>query len=1193
MAGGVGRLSAVGSRIAAMVKYAILGPIELTDGERLLPVGGPRQMSLLAFLLVHANRAVSTDRLINALWVRQSPADALKSLHVAISRLRKTLNIDRDDGEPALRTVATGYLLAVRPGELDAELFQKLVAEGRLALQAGEAKRGREVLHEALAMWRGPALAEVAYEEFAQPEIRRLEELRLAALEASVDARLQLGEHGMVIAELEALVASHPGRERLAGQLMLALYRWGRQGEALEVYAITREYLSRELGLEPGPALQTLQRQILTQSDELAGPEVPNILIPRTVAHSLPRPLRSHRRELPFIGRDQELERLQNSQPDTDIEARRVVVISGEAGIGKTRLAAEFAREVHGQGVLVMYGRCDEGLAVPYQPFVEALRPLANLAGSLPPALGRLWPDLTSAAGSVPTDPESERFALFEAVSVLLQNPTNDRRALLVLDDLHWAAAPTLLMLRHLIRAERPLGALLLATYREDELALGQPLAQFLVDLQGEACAERMSLRGIDESATAALVSSATGLAVDNHTDEFAHVLHSQTAGNPFFIYELIVHLVEAKNISATVRASGVRYAGGEFEVPEGLRHVIAQRVARLSKPAQRAVSCAAVAGSTFSLAVLERVLEDTCAVPDALYEAEAAGLVSDMGHGEYAFAHALVRQTLYRALGSARRIRLHRRFGEALERADIKSSVDALAYHFAQSASDGQAEKAADYALLAGREAVRRLGYEEAAAQYTRGLKALDHAATTNEQQRCELLLALGEVQWVRGEVDNAKRTCLQATELAEKLGDCTRLARAALGFAGPLLFETNRAVAQPIVEILERALSAIDEDDSGLRALVMARLAATLANVTVEERRPVLARQALEIARRVDDPAMLARVLAMKHYATRSPYIVEESLSTALELADLAAQIGDRRQEVEARVWVLDHQLELGDVEAVEQELTALQRLVDALQDRYSKWLFANVRARQAHLAGQLEDFEALAHEALAHSFQSQEETARHVFGGQMVALRREQGRLDEVVGIIEGFITQFPGVADVWSCALAYMYAELEQASQARGELQRLAKRGFNNLPQDALWSSSMAMLSEVVAFLGDAHLAAELYELLTPFAGRCVVNGVLCQGSVSRLLGLLAMTMSWYDQAERHYAAALELDVRIKSSLWEAHTRYNQASLKLRRGKADDREETVAILDQVLDAATRLGLEALGFRAQQLRQQALAG
>jgi DNA-binding SARP family transcriptional activator len=207
-----------------MVKFGILGPIELTDGERQLAVGGPRQVALLAFLLLHPNRAVSADQLLDAVWGADA-GRAVKRLHTSVARLRKTLDTDGSNGGPTLKTVIGGYMLTVEPGQLDADVFQAGVEDGRRALDEGEAARAAGVLRDALGLWRGPALAEVAYEAFAQGEIRRLEELRLAALEARIEADLQLGRHARVIGELEALVASHPAREQLVGQLMVALYR--------------------------------------------------------------------------------------------------------------------------------------------------------------------------------------------------------------------------------------------------------------------------------------------------------------------------------------------------------------------------------------------------------------------------------------------------------------------------------------------------------------------------------------------------------------------------------------------------------------------------------------------------------------------------------------------------------------------------------------------------------------------------------------------------------------------------------------------------------------------------------------------------------------------------------------------------------------------------------------------------------
>jgi DNA-binding SARP family transcriptional activator/ABC-type branched-subunit amino acid transport system substrate-binding protein/streptogramin lyase len=259
---------------ASEMDFRILGPLEVADEGRRVELGGRKQRALLAILLVHANEVVSADKLIDELWAETPPPTAAKTLQAHVSRLRRSINVDgspKGQGGP-LVTRGQGYILKVEPGQLDAERFQRLLEDGRRALARGEAGFAAQKLDEALALWRGPALADFVYESFAQEEIARLEELRLGALEERLEAELALGRHAEVVAELEALLARHPLRERLRGQLMLALYRSGRQAEALEVYQRGRRALAEELGLEPSQPLQRLERQILGHDPELAAP---------------------------------------------------------------------------------------------------------------------------------------------------------------------------------------------------------------------------------------------------------------------------------------------------------------------------------------------------------------------------------------------------------------------------------------------------------------------------------------------------------------------------------------------------------------------------------------------------------------------------------------------------------------------------------------------------------------------------------------------------------------------------------------------------------------------------------------------------------------------------------------------------------------------------------------------------------
>jgi predicted ATPase/DNA-binding SARP family transcriptional activator len=306
--------------------YLVLGPLEVRDGQESLPLAGAKQRALLALLLLNANRVVSRDRLIGELWGDEPPATAVTSLQVYVSRLRKLLPAE------TLLTRPPGYLLAVEPDELDLRRFERLLAEGHEALAGGDAERAAVVLHEALELWRGPALAEFAFEPFAQAEIGRLEDLRLSAVEERIEADLALGRHADLIGELEALIAENPHRERLRGQLILALYRSGRQAEALEAYQQARRALD-DLGIEPSEELQHLEKQILTHDPVLAAAPISS---PRN-RNNLPA------QTSPLVGRERELTEVLEL-----VEPNRLVTLTGAGGSGKTRLALQAAAHLLG-----------------------------------------------------------------------------------------------------------------------------------------------------------------------------------------------------------------------------------------------------------------------------------------------------------------------------------------------------------------------------------------------------------------------------------------------------------------------------------------------------------------------------------------------------------------------------------------------------------------------------------------------------------------------------------------------------------------------------------------------------------------------------------------------------------------------------------------------------------------------------
>ena len=308
------------------MRFGILGSLEVADADGPLGIPAAKQRALLAVLLLHVNEPVSADRLIEDLWGERPPAAARKALQVQVSRLRKALG----DGADRVISQPNGYLLRTEPGELDLDRFERLAGEGREALVAGDPERAIERLREALAAWRGPALADFAFDSFAQPEIGRLGDLRLAALEDRVDADLACGRHAQLVGELEALVSEHPMRERLQRQRVLALYRAGRQAEALDAYRAARARLIDELGLEPTPALRQLEEAILTHDPSLQAPPAA-----RPAAGSLPLP------PTRTVGRDEDREAVAKLLRQPDV---RLVTLTGAGGVGKTRLALEVAR---------------------------------------------------------------------------------------------------------------------------------------------------------------------------------------------------------------------------------------------------------------------------------------------------------------------------------------------------------------------------------------------------------------------------------------------------------------------------------------------------------------------------------------------------------------------------------------------------------------------------------------------------------------------------------------------------------------------------------------------------------------------------------------------------------------------------------------------------------------------------------
>lgn len=511
----------------------------------------------------------------------------------------------------------------------------------------------------------------------------------------------------------------------------------------------------------------------------------------------LPLPPLLDRRRTAFVGREAEIEALRRRWDGGWGGEGRLVLVSGEPGIGKTRLAGEFARGLHAEGVTVLYGRCDEEAVIRYQPFAEALGHYAahcppdtlrrQLAGS-GAEIVRLLPELSERIGPphpARGDPESERYRFFEAVRSILAEAGRSRPMLLVLDDLHWADKPTLLLLKHIVRAPEESPLLILGTYRETDLARNHPLAEALADLRRERAFERLILKGLDEAGVGALMASRAG---HEAAPAFVRVIHDQTDGNPFFIEEVLASLVESGALyQSEGRWVSDATSADEMGIPEGVREVVGRRLSRLSDGCNSILANAAVLGREFDFTLLARMIgmEEEALLP-GVEEALAAQVIIEVRgrtSPTYAFGHVLVRQTLYAELSLPRKQRLHLRAAEVIEDAHaraIEPQLAALAAHYRLAGAAAPTQKALEYSLRAGEHARALFAYEDAIAHWGSALELMQETSM-EPVRRARLLEGLGDLMYLTGTSETQGIGFLEdALQLYEQAGEVERAARA-----------------------------------------------------------------------------------------------------------------------------------------------------------------------------------------------------------------------------------------------------------------------------------------------------------------------------------------------------------------------------------------------------------------------------
>ena len=775
---------------------------------------------------------------------------------------------------------------------------------------------------------------------------------------------------------------------------------------------------------------------------------------------------------------------------------RRIVLIAGEPGIGKTRVAHHFASAALAEHAIVLVGRCSEEPLAPFEPFTEALAQ----AG----AADALQPGDTSDVGA--------RHRLFDTVDSALTDLAARGPLLIVIDDLHWADHGTLLLTTFLLRSSRPGPMLVLGTYRDTELGRHTPLTAALAELKRSGALDRIDLRGLPLEDVAWLARCVLG------SDEIAPRVHARTAGNAFFVEEVLRELVES----------------GPQLVPESVRHAVGVRLSRMSDDANELIAAAAILGLEHDV----RALQATAGLaPDAaeaaLDELLRARLLRPAATAQrFEFTHALVREVVHDESNVLRRARLHRRAAEALSPLGEDSHLDEIGMHLFEAASAADAQRAAEMLERAGRRALDRLAYEDAADRFARALDALRLAGT--EDDSGPVLLARGDARARAGDPDAARVSFTAARTLALRRSDPELLANAALGFAGlgiAIVGLDTQAIAR-----LEEALDRVA--DAALRSRLHARLAVELYYAPDRARSEVLSADAVATAEESGDAVALASALGARHVALWRPDRVEERLAVAHEMTAAARAAGDRHTELQAHNWRVCDLFELGDMTAWRKEVVRHARLAEELRLPAFQWYTPLWAAVDAMLAGRYDEAERLAAEAEEAGRRAGDRNAELFRTLVRFGVQIQREAFDEAdIEFVQDKISNSPaGIA--YRGGHAWILAGRGDIEEARSELEAVMA-----LPHafDTNWLSLQAECAETAVLVGDPTHAATLYERLAPYAGRPATAGraVTNYGAIDRHLGILAAVLGRKQDAIRHLENAIRLNEALGCMVWRAH------------------------------------------------------
>jgi class 3 adenylate cyclase len=886
----------------------------------------------------------------------------------------------------------------------------------------------------------------------------------------------------------------------------------------------------------------------------------------------LPEALRTVPR-IAYVGREPERELIEVARTHARSGVRHVILLSGEPGIGKTRLACYAALGANADGFAVCWGSCSEDLAAPYEPWIavctqivehapnDVLADYAQLHGGemarLASNLARRIPDAPARQTS---DPETERFLLFKAVAELLRATAASAPLCVVLDDFQWADGQSVALLKHIARNLEHGPLHLLVTYRESDLTNEHPLTAALADLRRLDGVERIALQGLRTEDVQAMTAAAAGHELDADGAALAADIAAETGGNPFFVGEILRNLSESGMVVYDERRDRwVIDRSSGVALPESVREVVERRVEKLGTGARQTLTAAAVIGRSFDLDLLAQLVDlDEVTLLEQLEAAVQASLLVESSDraGRFSFAHALINHTLYAGLGATRRARMHLQVAETLEAlygSDAEERLAELALHWRLATVSVDKHKAAGYSLRAGQRALDSLAPSEAAKLFADALELFGPGTTI---ERCEALIGLGHAQRLTGDAAH-RETLLEASRIASDLADADLAARAALannrGFASGF-----GAIDVERVAAIARALELDHPPQPARHARLLSLQAQELTFEPEHARRRALAREAIRLAREARDPRTLAAVLEDALYSCWAPDTLAERAGHVREVQALLPQVEDLNLELLAGVNETHVAVELCEFARADATVARMRAIAEQTRQPTHRWIAGYIAAALTCTHGELDAGERLAEQALQFGQEGSEPDAAMVYGATLLETRGAQGRGAEVIALVEETVANNPGIP-AWEAGLSRLYCFIDRRSEGAEVLARAAAKHFRHIPCDTTQMSALAGYSDTAAQTRSLEAAGMLYELLEPYADQFVWNGLAGYGHTRMYLALLDATLGRHEHADAQFTFSCDFHREHGLRLWEARSELGWAEALADRGQLEPARE----------------------------------